>query len=111
MRLASEHCRLVDFESRPNSIVFSPLPAYLLSHGICTSAATPLLPNLPLQERAMGVGGWEAREARGRRLISKNAAPAVPLGIPALGVGKGGSGTAFPLQFGYVIIALIAEVK
>lgn len=59
----------------------------------------------------MGVGGWVARAARGWRLISKNAAPTVPLGIPAFGIGKGSSGTTFPRQFGYVIIALTAEVK
>ena len=59
----------------------------------------------------MGVGGWEARAARGWRLISKKTTPAVPLDIPALGIPKGSSGTTFPPQFGYVIIALTAEVK
>ena len=59
----------------------------------------------------MGVGGWEARAARGWRLISKNTAPAVPLPIPALGIGKGSFGTIFPPRFGYVIITLTTEVK
>ena len=61
----------------------------------------------------MGVGGWEARAARGWRLISKNTAPAVPLGIPALGIGKGRSGITFPavIREECVIITLITEVK
>ena len=52
----------------------------------------------------MGVGGWEARAARGWRLISKNTAPAIPLGIPPLGIGKGSPAIVFPLRRHYVTI-------